>query len=201
MSELFDFDVFDGVYPPAADTYLLLDTITIKPTDSVLDVGCGAGLTTLAAASRALRVVSIDISLLAVRNTSANLRKNGLGHNVAIVQSDLFIGLSNAAKFSMIMFNPPYLPEDDMNTKMDHALVGGKDGSELTQRFVNEASSHLVEDGILYVIVSTLEDIDAIIRTFNENNFEVEQVNETPLFFEKIQVLKGIFKGHKETVL
>ena len=201
MSESFDFDVFDGVYPPAADTYLLLDTITIKPTDSVLDVGCGAGLTTLAAASRALRVVSIDISLLAVRNTSANLRKNGLGHNVAIVQSDLFIGLSNAAKFSMIMFNPPYLPEDDMNTEMDHALVGGKDGSELTERFVNEASSHLIEDGILYVIVSTLEDIDAIIRTFNENNFEVEQVNETPLFFEKIQVLKGIFKGHKETVL
>ena len=201
MSESFDFDVFDGVYPPAADTYLLLDTITIKPTDSVLDVGCGAGLATLVAASRALRVVSIDISLLAVRNTSENLRKNGLGHNVAVVQSDLFVGLSKAAKFSMIMFNPPYLPEDDMNTKMDHALVGGKDGSELTQRFVNEASSHLVEDGILYVIVSTLEDIDAIIRTFNENNFQVEQVNESPLFFEKIQVLKGIFKGHKETVL
>ncbi len=196
MSESFDFDVFDGVYPPAADTYLLLDTITIKPTDSVLDVGCGAGLATLVAASRALRVVSIDISLLAVRNTSANLRKNGLGHNVAIVQSDLFKGLSNAAKFSMIMFNPPYLPEDDMNTEMDHALVGGEDGSELTERFVNEASSHLVEDGILYVIVSTLEDTDAIIRTFNENNFQVEQVNETPLFFEKIQVLKGIFKGH-----
>lgn len=200
MSESFDFDVFDGVYPPAADTYLLLDSITIKPTDSVLDVGCGAGLATLVAASRALRVVSIDISLLAVRNTSANLRKNGLEHNVAIVQSDLFIGLSNAAKFSIIMFNPPYLPEDDMNTEMDHALVGGKDGSELTERFVNEASSHLIEDGILYVIVSTLEDIDAIIRTFNENNFQVEQVNETPLFFEKIQVLKGIFKGHTSPV-
>jgi len=196
VSESFDFDVFDGVYPPAADTYLLLDTITIEPTDSVLDVGCGAGLATLVAASRALRVVSIDISLLAVRNTSENLRKNGLGHNVTIVQSDLFIGLSNAAKFSMIMFNPPYLPEDDMNTEMDHALVGGKDGSELTQRFVSEASSHITEDGILYVIVSTLEDTDAIIRTFNEHNFQVEQVNETPLFFEKIQVLKGVFKGH-----
>ncbi|MHA1614209.1 MAG: HemK2/MTQ2 family protein methyltransferase [Candidatus Thorarchaeota archaeon] len=195
MSESFDFNVDDGVYPPAADTYLLLDTITIKPTDSVLDVGCGAGLATLVAASRALRVVSIDISLLAVRNTSENLRKNGLGHNVAVVQSDLFVGFSKAAKFSMIMFNPPYLPEDDMNTKMDHALVGGKDGSELTQRFVSEAASHLIEEGILYVIVSTLEDIDAIIRTFNENNFQVEQVNETPLFFEKIQVLKGIFKG------
>ena len=183
MSESFDFDVFDGVYPPAADTYLLLDSITIMPTDSVLDVGCGAGLATLVAASRALRVVSIDISLLAVRNTSENLRKNGLGRNVAVVQSDLFKGFSNAAKFSMIMFNPPYLPADDMNTEMDHALIGGAEGSELTERFVKEASLHLIEDGILYVIVSTLEDTDAIIRTFNENNFQVEQVNETPLFF------------------
>jgi len=201
VSESFDFDVSDGVYPPAADTYLLLDTISIKPTDSVLDVGCGAGLATLVAASRALRVVSIDISLPAVRNTSENLRKNGLGHNVAVVQSDLFVGFSNTAKFSIIMFNPPYLPADDMNTKMDHALIGGEKGSELTERFVKEASSHIIENGRLYVIVSTLEDIDAIIRTFNENNFQVEQVNETPLFFEKIQVLKGIFKGHKETVL
>ena len=201
MSKPFDFDVFDGVYPPAADTYLILDTITIKPTDSVLDVGCGAGLATLVAASRALRVVSIDISLPAVRNTSENLRKNGLGHNVAVVQSDLFVGFSNTAKFSLIMFNPPYLPADGMNTEMDHALIGGEEGSELTERFVKEASSHLIENGTLYVVVSSLEDTDAIIRTFNENNFHVEQVNETPLFFEKIQVLKGIFRGHKETVL
>ena len=84
---------------------------------------------------------------------------------------------------------------------MDHALIGGEDGSELTEKFVSEASSYLVQGGRLYVVVSTLENIDAIIRTFNENNFQVEQVNETSLFFEKIQVLKGIFKGHKETVL
>ena len=201
MSESFKLDVSDGVYPPAADTYLLLDAITIKPSDFVLDVGCGAGLATLVAASKALRVVSVDISFLAVRNTIDNLRKNSLGHNVSVVQSDLFVGLSNAPKFSMMMFNPPYLPADEMTTQMDHALVGGEEGSELTVRFVKEASSHLIKNGRLYVVVSTLENTDAIIRTFKENNYQVEQVNETPLFFEKIQVLKGIFKGHKETVL
>ena len=99
------------------------------------------------------------------------------------------------------MFNPPYLPADEMTTEMDHALIGGDDGSELTEKFVKEASSHIIQGGRLYVVVSTLENIDTIIRTFNENNFQVEQVNETSLFFEKIQVLKGIFKGHKETVL
>jgi len=201
LSELFKLDVHDGVYPPAADTYLLLDAIAIDSSDIVLDVGCGAGLATLVAASKAQRVVSMDISHQAVRNTIQNLRNNGLGQNVSIVQSDLFRGLSDTGKFSVIMFNPPYLPADEMTTEMDHALIGGDDGSELTEKFVNEASSHIIQGGRLYVVVSTLEDIDAIIRIFNERNFQVEQVNETSLFFEKIQVLKGIFKGHKETVL
>ncbi len=201
MSESFDFDVWQGVYEPAADTYLLLDAITINPTDYVLDVGCGPGLASLVAASKAKRVVSIDISFLAVRNTSENLRKNGLEQNVSVLQSDLFIGLSDDVKFTMMMFNPPYLPADDMNTEMDHALIGGPEGSELTERFVKEAASHMVNNGRLYVVVSSLANTDAIIKTFNENNFQVEQVNETPLFFEKIQVLKGVFKGHKETVL
>ncbi len=201
MSESFKIDVLDGVYSPAADSYLLLDAIVIEPNDIVLDVGCGAGLATLIAASKARRVVSVDISHLAVRNTILNLRRNNLGSNVSVIQSDLFRCLSNSTKFSMIMFNPPYLPEDDMRTEMDHALVGGKDGSELTEQFVKEASSFLVEGGRLYVVVSTLENIKAIKRGFKACNFRVEKVNETSLFFEKIQVLKGIFEGHKETVL
>lgn len=201
MSESFNFDVLDGVYEPAADTYLLLDAISINPTDFVLDVGCGAGLASLVAASKAKRVVSIDISFLAVRNTSENLRKNGLDRSVSVLQSDLFTGLSNEAKFTMIMFNPPYLPADDMNTEMDHALIGGEEGSELTERFVKEASSHMVNEGRLYVVVSSLANTKAIINVFSENNFQVEQINEVPLFFEKIQVLKGVFKGHRETVL
>ncbi|MGY5871552.1 MAG: methyltransferase [Candidatus Thorarchaeota archaeon] len=201
MSESFEFDVFDGVYAPAADTYLLLDAISIKPTDIVLDVGCGAGMGTLVAASKAQCVVSVDISLQAVRNTSENLRRNKLEYNTAVLQTDLFTGLSREKKFSLIMFNPPYLPADDMSTDMDHALIGGEEGSELTERFVKEAAHHITKNGQLYVVVSTLADTEAINRSFEDNNFQVEHVNETQLFFEKIQVLKGIFKGHKETVL
>ena len=201
MSESFKIEVLDGVYPPAADTYLLLDAIVIEPADVILDVGCGVGLATLVAASKAQRVISLDISHLAVRNTIQNLRRNDLGFNVSVVQSDLFSGLSNSTKFSMIMFNPPYLPADKMTTEMDHALIGGEDGSEITERFVREASAFLERDGRLYVVVSTLENVDAITKVFHDNGFQVERVNETSLFFEKIQVLKDIFKGHKETVL
>ena len=44
MSESFKIEVLDGVYPPAADTYLLLDAIMLESTDVVLDVGCGVGV-------------------------------------------------------------------------------------------------------------------------------------------------------------
>jgi methylase of polypeptide subunit release factors len=99
------------------------------------------------------------------------------------------------------MFNPPYLPADDLNTEMDHALIGGKEGSELTERFITESKDHIIHDGRVYVVVSTLANREAIIQTFTKNQFDVEQINEEQLFFEKIQVLKGTFKGHKEIVL
>jgi HemK-related putative methylase len=201
LSESFRLEIHEGVYPPAADTYLLLDAIVVDSSDFVLDVGCGAGLATLVAASKAQRVVSVDISHKAVRNTIQNVRSNCLEQNVSVVQSDLFSGLADTGKFSMMMFNPPYLPADEMTTEMDHALIGGDDGAELTEKFVYEAASHIAKGGRLYVVVSTLEDVDTIIKAFNENNFQVEQVNEASLFFEKIKVLKGVYKGHKETVL
>jgi HemK-related putative methylase len=201
MSESFDFEVFDGVYSPLADTYLLLDAINIQPWDVILDVGCGAGLGTLTAASKAKRVVSVDISLPAVKNTLFNLKKNGLAHKASVLQTDLFAGFSTSAKFSLIMFNPPYLPADELSTEMDHALIGGEEGSELTERFIVESKDHIIQSGRLYVVVSTLANREAIIRTFTENQFVVEQINEAQLFFEKIQVLKGTFKGHKEIVL
>ncbi len=201
MKDVFDIVVFDGVYPPSEDTYLLIDSITIKSNDSVLDVGCGAGLATLMAASIAKQVLSIDISLDAVQNTRENLRRNGLGDNVSIVQADLLSAFSESYKFSLIFFNPPYLPEDETRTDMDYALIGGFSGTELTQKFIVEAQQHLTREGIIYIVVSSLADIDEIKRILNENNFRTSVENELPMFFERIQLLKGVWQGHKETVL
>lgn len=201
VRDMFEITVFDGVYPPSEDTYLLVDSITIEYDDIVLDVGCGAGLATLVAAVFAKQVLSIDISLKAVSNTRVNLKKNGLGNNVSIIQSDLLSSVSPKTRFSLILFNPPYLPKDEDSTNMDHALVGGFIGNELTQRFIIEASQHLIEGGRIYIVVSSLADIESITTILKEHMFDVTYEKEESMFFEKIQVLRGIWRGHTETVL
>lgn len=194
--------VFPGVYPPSEDTYLLLDAMHVGPSDVFLEVGSGAGFITLTAAKTAKTVVSIDISLDAVRNTKENLEKNGLYDHCQVIESDLLDALSTSFKFSLMVFNPPYLPQDDENTDFDGAFIGGPTGAELTLRFIRQAVAHLLRAGRILVVVSSLADADIIQRTMTECGFIVEKVSESSMFFEKIQVLGGVLKeDHRETVL
>ncbi|MFW9809216.1 MAG: HemK2/MTQ2 family protein methyltransferase [Candidatus Thorarchaeota archaeon] len=186
-----DFTVFPGVYPPSGDTYLLLDSIQVKSDDEFLEVGCGAGLITLSGARTAKNAVGVDVSLDAVRNTKENLRRAGLDQKCSVFQSDLLTSLNSQAKFSLIIFNPPYLPADDISTGLDHALIGGETGAEVTRRFIPQAVDHMVKGGRVFVVVSTLADNGSIMDTMSTCGLHVEMVSEEPLFFEKIQVLKG----------
>jgi release factor glutamine methyltransferase len=185
------FEVDDGVYPPAEDTYLLLDAIELESTDSFLEVGCGAGLISMAAAEVAKSVVAIDISLNAVRNTIENMRLNSITERSGIIQSDLLGALARDARFSVIAFNPPYLPEDDSVTEMDHAFVGGGSGVELTERFILQAISHLERNGRIYIVVSSLADIERISDFMESQGLKVNSIAEASLFFESIRVLQG----------
>ena len=184
--------VFPGVYPPSEDTYLLLDTLDIRQDDKFLEVGCGAGLITLTAAKTTRSIVSVDSSFEAVRNTLENLKRNSLYNDCHVIESDLLGALAPSAKFSLIVFNPPYLPLDDEHTDLDHALIGGQAGTELTQRFVRQAANHVLRGGRIFVVVSNLADIEAIRETMTECGFMIEMISERSLFFEKIQVLRGI---------
>ena len=197
-----DITVFPGVYPPSEDTFLLLDALEIRYDDVFLEVGSGAGLITLAAAKKTRNVVSIDSSFEAVRNTMENLRRYGLSSHCHVIESDLLSALASSAKFSMIVFNPPYLPQDNEQTDFDHALIGGLTGTELTQRFIKQSAKHLITGGHVFVVVSSLADIESVQGTMTECGFSVDTVTQESLFFEKIQVLRGTLKeDHKETVL
>ncbi len=189
-----NFKVFPDVYPPSGDSYLLLDSIHVASDDDFLEVGCGAGLVTLKGAKNAQTAVGVDVSLEAVRNTRENLKRNGLDQKCAVFQSDLLTSFNSSAKFTVVVFNPPYLPKDDMSTGLDHALIGGDTGAEVTQRFIPQVADHLKEDGRVYVVVSTLADSKSIWKTMEECGFVVEMVSEEPMFFEKIQVLRGTLK-------
>ena len=184
--------VYPDVYPPSEDTYLLLDALEIKSDDVFLEIGCGAGLITMTVSKKSRSVVSVDSSFDAVHNTVENLRSNNLYYNCHVFEADLLSAITPSAKFSLIVFNPPYLPQDDDHTDLDHALIGGLKGTELTQRFIRQAVEHLVIGGRVFVVVSNLTDIDLIRETMRECGLSVETVSEASMFFEKIQVLKGV---------
>ncbi|MHA1637253.1 MAG: HemK2/MTQ2 family protein methyltransferase [Candidatus Thorarchaeota archaeon] len=187
-----DFILFDGVYPPSEDTFLLLDAVNVSEDDIVLEVGCGSGFITVNLCKIVEKLVALDISLDAVRNTQENLRKNNLSNKCGVIQSNLLKGLSPNCKFSVILFNPPYLPKEDFETKMDQALVGGSVGIEITERFIHGAVMHLQENGSLYVVVSSLADTSKIKQILCQYGFQITTVAEENVFFETLYVLKGI---------
>ena len=189
-----NFTVFPDVYPPSGDSYLLLDAIHVTSDDDFLEVGCGAGLITLMGAKNARTAVGVDVSLDAVRNTRENLKRSGLDQKCSVFQSDLLTSFDSSAKFTIVVFNPPYLPKDDMSTGLDHAIIGGHTGAEVTQRFIPQVVDHLKEGGCVYVVVSTLADSEAIQETMEECGLGVEMISEEQMFFEKIQVLRGTLR-------
>ena len=71
-------------FPPGHPTTrlcldLLREALAAASVQSLLDVGCGAGLLSLAAAALGVpRVVGVDISQAAVQVTRENARDNGL---------------------------------------------------------------------------------------------------------------------------
>ncbi len=186
-----DFRVDSGVYAPVEDTFLLIDAIDFDRDDVFLDVGCGAGLLTLGAARIAKRVVAIDISLEAAWNTLRNLERNGLDLPCSVMQSELLGSIPPAALFSVIAFNPPYLPYDGTTTDMDHALLGGVNGTELAERFIQQAVRHLQKGGSIFVVSSSLANIKDLKNVMVNCGLDIDIVASLSIFFEKIQVLKG----------
>jgi release factor glutamine methyltransferase len=181
-------------YPPSEDTYLLLDAVEATPDDTMLEMGCGSGYITVNLCSKVRRGVAIDIQLDAVKDTIRNLNLNDTGSNCSVIQSNLFHALHKSARFSIIIFNPPYLPGGDEPTTLDPALVGGNEGIELTENFLVQSIPHLETNGSLYVIASSLANIEYLEQVMVRLGLDPARVSEESLFFEKLVVLRGVLE-------
>lgn len=191
----FKIEIFENVYKPSEDTFLLYDSITNNYKKS-FEVGSGVGLITLKLAKKSNYVLASDISFEATKNTLYNVKQNLLNDKVDIVCGDCLSFLKNKIFFDLIVFNPPYLPSENFNKKIfDLSWSGGKRGFEITSKFLKEAKKHINEKGTIMIISSSYI-INEVLNKIKKMNLKYSIKREKKMFFEKIYVVE-IKKGGK----
>ncbi len=189
-----------GVYEPAEDTFLLADSLLNGEYGDVLEIGTGTGILALICAAKAKRVVAVDIGSEAVMCARQNAKRNDI-ENVDVLMGDLFGAIRKAPLFDLIIFNPPYLPEDGMDGAESLAWSGGEDGRRVIDRFLVQFRDYLKDGGRVLTIGSSLSDYEGTIKMLEELGFEARVLAKKKFFFEELALIEAILKGEiKRTV-
>lgn len=177
------------VYEPAEDSAILagevVDDLAAAAPERVLDVGTGSGYVgSRLAAETGARVVGIDVNPSAVRRA----REAGL----EAVRGDL-TGPFRTGVFDCVVFNPPYLPamEDaEWEDWFETAVTGGETGRELIERFLDAVGRVLAPDGVVYLLVSSLTGVDAVVDHASSRGFGAVALADVTYPGETLTVLK-----------
>ena len=122
-----------------------------------LDMCTGSGCIGISLAKIAgVEATLADISEAALELSRENAKANGV--NIKTIKTDMFTGIAD--KYDIIVCNPPYLTDDDMNSlqkelefEPENALYGGPDGLDFYRRIANDYKAALNEGGALLLEV------------------------------------------------
>lgn len=173
-----------NIYQPAEDSYLMTrilkvqipDLLVKNPNLKFLEIGAGSGIHLETAYNNGIKkenIFSSDINMSSVGHCTS------LGYNC--VYSDLFDNIKG--KYDIIVFNPPYLPEDSREPpESSLSTTGGSKGIEIILRFLKDAKNYLEKEGIIFLITSSLaEEID-----FIELGYKAVELGCEKMFFERL---------------
>lgn len=171
------------VYPPSDDSILLIESLDVVPREKVLEVGCGSGVVSIHCAKNGCYVTAVDVNPRAVELARRNAEANGT--DIRVLESDVYGNVNGV--FDTIVFNLPYLPVDEEGL-LAKAWSGGPDGLGPLPRLLEGAPDHLVPDGRVVVVVSSLTEPRALEEALE--GYEVRTIGEQRLFFERLSVLE-----------
>jgi len=177
------------IYEPKEDSYLLEQYVKkYSRNKNVLDIGSGSGIQALAALKAKAKLV-----------TATDVDKESLAHlfslansysNIKIIKSNLFSSLPKKKKFDLIIFNPPYLPQDSREDKeSQRATTGGKFGDEVIAKFLKQSKDYLSPRGFILIIVSSLTPIKKIDKILSATYIKTV-LEKKSFFMESLEVWK-----------
>jgi protein-L-isoaspartate O-methyltransferase len=118
----------------------LLTRLTIRrPVAKALDLGTGAGIHALLAASHADQVIATDTSKRALNFAAMNARLNGID-NVSFAEGSFFEPVAGE-KFDLIVTNPPFIisPQSGLmfqNAELERGVASVRVGGRKRMRFL-----------------------------------------------------------------
>ncbi len=162
------------LYEPSDDSFLLQKQVRKYAKGRVLDIGTGTGILAKTALEKTKQVTAVDINSESLKNC-----KN-LG--IKFIKSDLFSKIKG--KFDLIIFNPPYLPDDNIKLEDNINYIGGKKGNEIIKKFFSKVNKHLNKKGKILILFSSLTpNINEII---NRYKFKYKKLSQKKFFFETL---------------
>lgn len=173
-----DIEPLRGVYRPLADSSLLAEAFaegTMPAPLLVLDLCCGSGFQGIAAAMLGHHVEAVDSEHAAV----VSARRNALLNNVDLAarQGDLFEPVQGRC-FDAILANPPYVPTPTSGHRAHRWCDGGADGRAVVDRICNEVFEFLYPGGSLWMVHSSLADVEKSAQMLRRAGFNVTEVAE-----------------------
>ncbi len=143
-----------------------LEIKQLSQPERILDLCTGSGCIAIALATRFVDALvdAVDIDKGALEVAMVNVDHHDLGHQVNVIESDLFAKIPAEHQYELIVTNPPYvdaaimadLPPEFLY-EPEHALAAGQDGLDLVHRILFEAPDYLSPEGLLVCEVGDSE--------------------------------------------
>lgn len=198
-----DFEVTPDVLIPRPETELVIEIATELLRDApeafLADIGTGSGCIAISLLHNfpGVQALATDVSPAALLLAKKNAERHGVLERLTLVPSDCFSHVDAQLTFSLILSNPPYVADQEIETLQtevrEHeprtALSGGSDGLDVIRRLLCEAPRFLRAGGH-FVFEIGFGQSEAVRKLSDPNVWNVVEIRQDLQAIPRVVVLE-----------